>query len=184
MVVFDIGYVSKNMYDLSGEQKINYGKNICSRRGGKTSSVSKKRNNKKIIYEFDGEFIYSVVNRPQFANILDKIVKNAFVLIAFLENRVVEFSAFYINDFISNTVYISLIAIEKKYQGNHIGTMMIDYIKFMAKINGFDKIRLEVDNVNVDGIEFYKRNSFVYETIASKNSIYMVCWLQYLLKFT
>lgn len=132
---------------------------------------------KEIIYEFDGEFISSVITRPDFIQVLNRIVDNAFVLTAFVENEIIGFCAFYINNFECKTVYISLIAVKMRYQGMHVGTIMMDYIKSMSKLNGFDKIRLEVDDANINGIAFYKRNSFIYERNASANSRYMVCTL-------
>lgn len=132
---------------------------------------------KKIVYEFDGEFIESVVARANFVKTLNKILDKAFVIVAIMENGIVGFSTFYINDFEDKTVYISLFAVRQKYQGMHLGSMMMDYIKSMSVLNNFEKIRLEVDNVNINGIEFYKKNSFVYEENASATSKYMVCTL-------
>lgn len=130
---------------------------------------------KKIVYEFDGEFISSVVARSDFIQVLNRIVDNAFVITAFFENEIIGFCAFYINDFKCKTVYVSLIAVKKKYQGMHVGTIMMEYVKAMSRLNDFDRIRLEVDDANKNAIVFYKRNSFIYEKDASAVSKYMVC---------
>lgn len=135
----------------------------------------RKEKIKELIYQFDGVFENSVVARPNFEDALDKITNKASVLIAVYENEIVGFCAFYINDFVTNTVYISLIAVDEGCQGNHIGSLMIDYVKSAARINGFNKIRLEVDSNNTKGIIFYNHNAFNFERVASESSKYMVC---------
>lgn len=105
---------------------------------------------------------------------LDKIINKACVLIAVNGCDIVGYCAFYMNDFTSNTVYISLIAVDKNWQGKHVGKQILDYIKMIAKINEFHKIKLEVDKENKRGILFYTHNQFYYEKEASVNSRYMV----------
>lgn len=139
--------------------------------------LMKKEKVEEIIKKFDGEFLSSVVSREGFDDVLHKIEENAIMLVAIIEKEIVGFCAFYINDFISKTVYISLIAVAKKYQGRQVGTEILNYVKNIAKLNDFDKIRLEVDDCNEKGIHFYKKNGFEFEKKSSDNSRYMRCIL-------
>lgn len=128
---------------------------------------------RELIYKFDKVFINSVIKNENFLNTLDKIVNHGIVICAMKKERIVGYCAFYMNDFESNTIYISLLAVDDNWQGKHIGTNIIDYIKKLGRINGFEKIRLEVNNSNITGIKFYKNNNFYFGGQASKNSNYM-----------
>ena len=70
---------------------------------------------------------------------------------------------------------LTLIAVDEDFQANHLGTIMLDYIKAVAVINGFIGIRLEVHNDNINAIRFYEHNNFVAERRASNHSKYMKC---------
>lgn len=85
------------------------------------------------------------------------------------------YCAYYMNDFESREAYITLIAVDEDFQANHLGTIMLDYIKAVAVINGFICIRLEVHDNNVRAIRFYEHNNFCVEMTASKDSKYMRC---------
>ena len=128
---------------------------------------------RELIYKFDKVFINSVIKNENFSNTLDKIVNHGIVICAMKKERIVGYCAFYMNDFESNTIYISLLAVDDNWQGKHIGTNIIEYIKKLGRINGFEKIRLEVNNSNITGIKFYKNNNFYFGGQASKNSNYM-----------
>lgn len=130
-----------------------------------------------IICELDSVFLRSVANRNGFDGLVNKIADNAVVVAAYLDGVVVGFCAFYMNDFVSCTAYITLIAVKAECQNIRIGTMLIQYVKAAACVNGFRKIRLEVDRENTDGIRFYERNLFEVESRASDDSDYMVCVL-------
>ena len=79
------------------------------------------------------------------------------------------------NDFDSREAYITLIAVDEDFQANHLGTIMLDYFKAVAVINGLICIRLEVHDSNVRAIRFYEHNNFCVEMTASKDSKYMRC---------
>lgn len=128
---------------------------------------------RELIYKFDKVFINSVTQNDNFLNTLDKIVNHGIVLCAIQKEQIVGYCAFYMNDFESNTIYISLLAVDDNWQGKHIGTNIIDYIKKLGRINGFEKIRLEVKNNNNKGIKFYRNNNFNVEGEASEDSNYM-----------
>lgn len=130
-----------------------------------------------IICRLDSAFLHSVTNQPGFHELADKIAKRAVVMAAYADDVAVGYCACYMNDFINNTAYITLIAVKKEYQNRGIGTEILQYVKQAAAVNGFCKIRLEVQRENVSGIRFYEKNHFVLEGPASEHSNYMVCML-------
>lgn len=130
---------------------------------------------KNIIIKYDELFTKSVVKSQNFEEFIDKISCNANVISACINGQVVGYCAYYMNDFESREAYITLIAVDEDFQANHLGTIMLDYIKAVAVINGFIGIRLEVHNDNINAIRFYEHNNFVAERRASNHSKYMKC---------
>lgn len=130
---------------------------------------------KNIIIKYDELFTKSVVKSQNFEDFIDKISCNANVISACLNGHVAGYCAYYMNDFESREAYITLIAVDKEFQADHLGTIMLDYIKAVAVINGFIGIRLEGHDNNVRAIRFYEHNNFCVEMTASKDSKYMRC---------
>lgn len=130
---------------------------------------------KNIIIKYDELFTKSVVKSQNFEDFIDKISCNANVISACLNGHVAGYCAYYMNDFESREAYITLIAVDKEFQADHLGTIMLDYIKAVAVINGFIGIRLEGHDNNMKAIRFYEHNNFCVEMTASKDSKYMRC---------
>ena len=130
---------------------------------------------KNIIIKYDELFTKSVVKSQNFDEFIDKISCNANVISVCINGQVAGYCAYYMNDFESREAYITLIAVDKDFQANHLGTIMLDYIKAVAVINRFIGIRLEVQDNNIKAIRFYERNNFCVENPASKDSKYMRC---------
>ena len=130
---------------------------------------------KNIIIKYDELFTKSVVKSQNFDELIDKIRCNANVISVCINGQAAGYCAYYMNDFESREAYIMLIAVDEDFQANHLGTIMLDYIKAVAVINGFIGIRLEVQDNNIKAIRFYEHNNFCVENTASKDSKYMRC---------
>lgn len=130
---------------------------------------------KNIIIKYDELFTKSVVKSQNFEELIDKISCNANVISACINGQVAGYCAYYMNDFESREAYITLIAVDENFQSNHLGTVLLDYVKASAVINGFSVIRLEIHNDNINAIRFYEHNHFVAERGASNHSKYMNC---------
>lgn len=130
---------------------------------------------KNVIIKYDSLFTKSVVSSQNFEGFVDKIYHNANVIAVCINGQIAGYCAFYMNNFESRIAYITLIAVDKNFQSNHIGTIMLDYIKTTAVINDFRGVRLEVYNNNTNAIMFYEHNDFFVETSASNDSKYMRC---------
>lgn len=127
----------------------------------------------RLIYQFDKFFIKHVTEKENFSSTLDKIINHGIVICAMQKEKIIGYCAFYMNDFVSKTIYISLLVVDEALQGKSVGTNIIEYIKKLGKINGFKKIRLEVDLNNKKGIRFYHNNNFIVAGKASDESNYM-----------
>lgn len=130
---------------------------------------------KNIIIKYDELFTKSVVKSQNFEELIDKISCNANVISACINGHLAGYCVYYMNDFESREAYITLIAVDENFQSNHLGTVLLDYVKASAVINGFSVIRLEVHNDNINAIRFYEHNNFWVENTASKDSKYMRC---------
>lgn len=130
---------------------------------------------KNIIIKYDELFTKSVVKSQNFEELIDKISCNANVISACINGQVARILCYYMNDFESREAYITLMAVDEDFQTNHLGTIMLDYIKDVAVINGFIGIRLEVQDNNMKAIRFYEHNNFCVENTVSKDSKYMRC---------
>ena len=106
---------------------------------------------KNIIIKYDELFTKSVVKSLNFEDLIDKISCNANVISACINGQVAGYCAYYMNDFESREAYITLIAVDEDFRANHLGTIMLDYIKAVAVVNGFSVmiILMQLDFMNI-----------------------------------
>ena len=57
-----------------------------------------------------------------------------------------------------NTLYIDDFCVDEEYRGNHIGTILLDYVTEFARKNKFYNITLNVWALNDKAKRFYERN--------------------------
>lgn len=148
--------------------------------GGNTlvlHSTKNKETIKKIMIQMDEAFENSHVNNQYFSQLLCKIQNNAVFVVAYIGEKVVGYIAAYINDFEKKNAYITLIAVSKEYQNQHIGQKLLKYIVKLAKESGMKTIKLEVAKENVKARIFYEKNQFVYYSQCSKDSDYFIYYL-------
>ena len=70
--------------------------------------------------------------------------------------------AYYTNDMINYTGFISLIAVDNKYQRMGYGKQLLREVIKRNQEAGMKELRLEVDSRNKAAIDFYRRNGFVF----------------------
>ena len=128
---------------------------------------------KRIIESCDDAFIYGIVNKKDYLNILNKIDQNAYLIGIYNSDQPIGYAAIYANDYESKVAYISMIGVVKRMQGMHIGSkLMIECIE-IAKKEHMHIIRLEVLKNNIQAIKFYRRYGFEEEMESSTESLYM-----------
>lgn len=121
------------------------------------------------------KYFDSLVNDIELAmNIADKIFKHGMLLACICQHEVIGFCAFYANDLNSRVSFITLIAVNDKYQNIGMGKKILQKVCEISKKAGMDKIRLEVNDQNVNAISFYEKNGLYFEKKCSDNSKLMI----------
>lgn len=137
-------------------------------------TVTESAEKKRIMFACDDAFTVSVTNRSNFEELFDKIDRNAAFLGAYTKNgEIAGYSAFYDNDAVNRTAYITLFCVRTQMQRMHVGTALMDASIEEAASGGMDRIKLEVLKVDKGAIEFYKHNKFVITGCATDDSYYM-----------
>lgn len=80
---------------------------------------------------------------------------------------------FYANDKESKEAYISLIGVKRGNTRNGIGKELLGCCNEISRKCGMSKIKLEVDQDNMNAIKFYKKNGFSFVSRSERNSFYM-----------
>lgn len=125
----------------------------------------------------DEVFENSHINNRNFEHLLYKIQNNAVFIVAYKDDKPIGYVAAYVNDFIEKIAYITLIAVCKQYQNQHVGHELMEYIKKIARGSDMRAIKLEVEKTNTKAYSFYTRNSFVYYSECSEKSDYLIYYL-------
>lgn len=116
-----------------------------------------------------------LVNDTELAmNIADKIFKHGMLIACVCQHEVLGFCAFYANDLNSRVSFITLIAVNDKYQNVGFGKKILKRVCDISKQVGMTKIRLEVNNQNINAIRFYQNNGFCFEKKCSDTSQLMI----------
>lgn len=90
-----------------------------------------------------------------------------------LEGDSVGFFSFYNNDRKEKRAYLTLIALDTKYQRMKLGSQIMGFIYEECQKRQMKKICLEVDKVNKNACCFYKKQGFCRVGDASEYSYYM-----------
>lgn len=131
-----------------------------------------------ILMEYDNVF-----EPPLHTRVLDfglyarKLLHNAYVYTISDGNSILGFVAFYANDNTTNIGYLSQIAVRADYMFKGIGYELLQQFEITSYKNGMNKLKLEVNDNNQNGINFYKRNGYNYSGKATENSSYMMKYL-------
>lgn len=124
-----------------------------------------------IIYSLKDNIYNKTIKDEQLSNLAIKFAKNA-VFISILDNeKVVGYAAFYCNNLESKMAFLSMIIIDRDYQGKGCGHMLMDKVCQIAHENGMHSIRLNVANRNINAIRFYEKIKF---SIISKSETIMI----------
>ena len=113
--------------------------------------------------------INSIKNLSEYTQ---KLADNAEVFVA-KDNLFIGFIAFYCNDVISKTGYITQIGVKSLAQSTGIGKRLMNKSYYICKEKGMQKMKLEVRKNNTKAIKFYKKEGFKDCGDATEYSIYM-----------
>lgn len=123
--------------------------------------------------ECDNAFTKSVINRKDFGELFQKINRYGVFISLEYKGEPAGYAVMYANNRNDQTAYITLICIQNKYQGMHLGTLLMKECFKEAKDAEMKKIRLEVLKQDAGAIEFYKFCGFKFERQASPHSLFL-----------
>ena len=95
------------------------------------------------------------------ADYVSKIKNNAEIISITVKGVVIGCVVYYCNNLESKTSYISMLIVNKEYQGKGIGGWLLDAAIMKIKSLGFNVCRLEVRNDNNEAIHLYSKKGFV-----------------------
>ena len=138
-------------------------------------NISDKRQKEIIVKKCDSVFSIGILRREDGENTLNKIVTYAQLFAAYDESFILAgYVAFYVNDLITKTAYITMLGVVEKMRKKHVGSQLLKACLNRAAECGMEKVRLEVDKRNERAIKFYEYWGFRYESEKSKYSILML----------
>ncbi len=129
---------------------------------------------KSVVTTCNPDFIKPLAQKSDFESYIKKIIDNAIVLIAVKNDMPLGYIAFYANDSVAYTAYITLLAVDNEYQNQGVGHKLIKACEYYSKKNKMKYIKLEVKKYNETAIRFYDKNGFVRLDEHNENSFYMI----------
>ena len=128
-----------------------------------------------VLDECKSDIFSASLNKNEiFDRLAFKYYENGIVFKVQYKNKIVGFAAFYANDFVNMTAFISMIILKKSFQGKGIGSILLEKIIDRSVYQNMNQLRLEVNNNNFSAIGFYKKHGFKPAGPASEISSYMV----------
>lgn len=130
------------------------------------------------------EDIYKLLNEYSniFPNLSQRVIYNEFaqkleafadVYVLCVDGKNAGMIAFYSNDEIGKTAYITLIGVKKNFRNLGLGKQLLKFCESVSIEKGFTKIKLEVNKLNETAIRFYIRNGFS-QISQDEKSLYMM----------
>ena len=128
----------------------------------------------RLVKQLDHEYlppISSLVDDLQVY--VEKMIKNAIVVIAKYNKEDIGFIATYCNDTNQKTAYITSLSIKKEFQSKKIGRKLVEIAIADAVHNGMLSIELEVQQENILAIGFYEKLGFIKKITTKDKSVIM-----------
>lgn len=113
----------------------------------------------KTMDKFNKWFVKPLDNN-KLIELASKFENNANFFGIFLDEEVVGYIAFYSNDLINKTSYISQIVVDNNYRNNGLGNILLKKCINISKASNMKYIELMVYKNNESAIRFYKKNNF------------------------
>lgn len=153
--------------------------NMKNKKNDKTNSeIILKVDNKSDIVQVLSQFMHIF---PNFLTRVEHIEPFAEKLAKYAEvYKIVEldsvegFVAFYANDSLTKTGYITLIGVSPHLQNMGKGKLLLDYALHRMVQAQMHFCKLEVEKNNYNALQFYKRMGFSCYSNASTNSVYLI----------
>lgn len=119
------------------------------------------------------DFFEQSNNTPErIKELSQKFSKFAQVVSAKYESEIVGFIAFYNNDRINYSGFLSMLIVKNQFQGYGVGSMLLELCIEQCKKGGMTTLRLEVNRENARAIHLYEKIGFK-EVEKSEDSIFL-----------
>lgn len=100
----------------------------------------------EFLYRVDKDFQTPLSSRVSLREYADKLLKNAFLSVSIQNNEIIGCIALYCNDIENKLAYIPLVAVDKRYRGQHISKALMSCAIRMAKEKGFKTIGIHTES--------------------------------------
>ncbi len=121
------------------------------------------------IFRFKKDIFDKTINDEQLIALADKFVQHAVFIVASDNGSDVGYVAFYCNDMVNRSAFVSMIIVDSKHQGYGYGKGLLAKAIEVANGAGMASITLEVSKQNSNAIGFYHKLSFVAANEDEKN---------------
>lgn len=101
---------------------------------------------------------FSDIENPK--SYVDKILNNAELLVHYGQNNIIGFVAFYANDNVNKSGYITLVYVDSSCRGNKVAYNLIKNMIGSLKVKSYKDCKLEVKKDNTAAINLYKNLGF------------------------
>lgn len=109
----------------------------------------------------DSAFVPALTTKLELDQYSKKIVEYATRFEAFYNNRLIGLIACYLNDYKSQTGFITNVSVISAFNGKGVAKQLLSMLLQYAAENNFNTISLEVNKLNVPAYKLYKRAGFV-----------------------
>ena len=110
-------------------------------------------------------------NLTDYAN---KLSLKAYFLVALYNDDIIGFTAFYANDYITQTAFGTLIAVLPDYQNRKIGQMFMTKTFNTANEVGMTRMKISVRKDNDKAIALYKKYGYEYYCEENDEHFFMI----------
>ncbi len=88
-------------------------------------------------------------------------------LVAVIGDTIIGFATYFFAyySWTGKALYLDDLYVLEKHRGQKIGSLLMDSIFEMAKLENCTKVRWQVSNWNTEAIEFYKKRGAVIDTV-------------------
>jgi ribosomal protein S18 acetylase RimI-like enzyme/SAM-dependent methyltransferase len=108
----------------------------------------------------DAEFVPPLRSRVEIGGYARKITQYATRFEAWSNGALVGLVAAYCNDRQQRLAHITTVSVLRNWQGKRIARRLLDKCRSYAKANGFERVRLEVNELNVRATSLYEKLGF------------------------
>ena len=127
-----------------------------------------------VLQRYDDSATRKLTDRVESLEVFaEKLFRYAENYVMVQHNTELGFISFYANDMVTRRAYLTVIAVDARYQKKGIGSRALQFMLDECRARQMATIRLEVDTMNDNAIGFYQMHGFSIVEEASEVSVIM-----------